>query len=68
MLCIPNKFGAFYSIIDSAMKLIALISSYIVLCLRLLSPDGMRAIAAEKRVPKLTFFELRKALNEALRK
>lgn len=54
------------------MKLIALISSYIFLCLRLLSPGGVRAIAAEnmvlrqqlitlsrnqKRAPRLTFFE-----------
>ena len=53
-------------------KLIAFIFSYIVLCLRLLSPGGMRAIAAEnmvlrqrlitlsrnqKRAPKSTFFE-----------
>ncbi len=54
------------------MKLIAFIFSYIVLCLRLLSPGGIRAIAAEnmvlrqqlitlsrnqKRGPRLTFFE-----------
>ena len=54
------------------MKLIALIFSYIVLCLRLLSSGGVRAIAAEnmvlrqqlitlsrnqKRAPRLTFFE-----------
>ncbi len=54
------------------MKLIALIFSYIVLCLRLLSPGGIRAVAAEnivlrqqlitlsgtqKRAPRLTFFE-----------
>lgn len=52
-------------------KLIALIFSYIVLCLRLLSPGGLRAIAAEnmalhqqliilnrnqKRAPRLTIF------------
>ena len=54
------------------MKLIALIFGYVVLCLRLLSPGGVRAIAAEnmvlrqqlitltrdqKRAPRLTFFE-----------
>ena len=54
------------------MKLIALLSSYIVLWLRLLSPGGVRAIAAEnialrqqlitlsrgkKRAPRLTFFD-----------
>ena len=54
------------------MKLIALISSYIVLCLRLLSRGGVRAVAAEnmvlrqqlitlsrnqKRATRLTFFE-----------
>ena len=54
------------------MKLIALLSTYIVLCLRLLSPGGVRAIAAEnialhqqlitlsrgkKRAPRLTFFD-----------
>lgn len=54
------------------MKLIVLLSSYIVVCLRLLSPGGVRAIAAEnivlrqqlitlsrnqKRAPRLTFFE-----------
>ena len=53
-------------------KLIALIFSYIVLCQRLLSPGGIRAVAAEnmalrqqlitlsrsqKRTPRLTFFE-----------
>jgi len=53
-------------------KLIALIFSSIVLCQRLLSPGGIRAVAAEnmalrqqlitlsrsqKRAPKLTFFE-----------
>ena len=53
-------------------KLIALIFSYIVLCQRLLSPGGIRAVAAEnmalrqqlitlsrsqKRAPRLTFFE-----------
>ncbi len=32
------------------MKLIALIFSYIVLCLRLLSPGGVRAVAAENIV------------------
>ena len=54
------------------MKLIALIFSYIILCLRLLSPGGVHAVAAEnivlrqqlitlsrsqKRVSRLTFFE-----------
>jgi len=54
------------------MKLITLLFSYIVVCLRLLSPGGVRAIAAEnmvlrqqlitlsrnqKRAPRLTFFE-----------
>ena len=54
------------------MKLLALISSYVVLCLRLLSPGGLRAVAAEnmvlrqqlitlsrerKRAPGLTFIE-----------
>ncbi len=54
------------------MKLITLLFSYIVVCLRLLSPGGVRAIATEdmvlrqqlitlsrnqKRAPKLTFFE-----------
>ena len=53
-------------------KLIALVFSYIVLCLRLLSPSGVRAVTAEnmvlrqqlitltrnqKRSPRLTFFE-----------
>ena len=61
-----------YSIINGMMKLIALIFSYIVLCLRLLSPGGVRAVAAknivlrqqlitlsrsQKRAPRLTFFE-----------
>ena len=60
------------SIITDMMKLIALLSSYIVLWLRLLSPGGVRAIAAEnialrqqlitlsrrkKRTPRLTFFD-----------
>ncbi len=54
------------------MKLIAFIFSYIVLCLKLLSPGGVRAVVAEnmvlrqqlitlsrnqKRSPRLTFFE-----------
>src|SRR3990167_5251068 len=54
------------------MKLIALISGYIILLLRLLPPGGVRAIAAEnivlrqqlissargqKRAPRLTFFD-----------
>jgi transposase InsO family protein len=54
------------------MKLIAFISGYIILCLRLLSPGGVRAVASEniilrqqlitlsrkqKRAPGLTFFE-----------
>jgi hypothetical protein len=53
-------------------KLIALIFSYIILCQRLLSPGGIRAVAAEnmalrqqlitlsrsqKRTTRLTFFE-----------
>ena len=69
---IPNEIQCFYSIINGMMKLIALISSYIVLCLRFLSPGGVRAVAAEnmilrqqlitlsrnhKRAPRLTFFE-----------
>ena len=60
------------SIIVDMMKLMALISSCIVLWLRLLSPGGVRAIAAEnialrqqlitlsrgqKRAPRLTFFD-----------
>ena len=49
MLRIPNKFLGFYSIIDGMMKLIALIASYIVLCLRLLSPDGVHAIKRIRR-------------------
>ena len=78
-LIIPNKiFRIFnecwylYSTINGMMKLLALIFSYIVLCLRLLSPGGVRAVTAEnialrqqlitlsrsqKRAPRLTFFE-----------
>ena len=72
MLRTLNEFWWFYSIIVDMMKLIALISNYIVLCLRLLSRGGVRAVAAEnmvlrqqlitlsrnqKRAPRLTFFE-----------
>ena len=78
-LIIPNKifrifneFWYLYSTINGMMKLIALIFSYIVLCLRLLSPGGVRGVTAEnialrqqlitlsrsqKRASRLTFFE-----------
>ena len=67
-----DEFWMICSIITEMMKLIALLSSYIVLCLRLLSSGGVRAIAAEnialrqqlitlsrgkKRAPRLTFFD-----------
>ncbi len=67
-----DDYLSFYSTIDGMMKLIALMFSSIVVCLRLLSPGGVRAIAAEnivlrqqlitlsrnqKRAPRLTFFE-----------
>ena len=55
---IPNDFRCFYNTINVIMKIIALISSYIVLCLRLLSPGGSRAVAAENiilRQQQITF-------------
>src|SRR3990167_2125568 len=45
-----SRYLRFYSIMDGMMKLIALLSGYIILLLRLLSPGGLRAIAAENIV------------------
>ena len=67
-----TNFGLGYSIINGMMKLIAFLSSYIITLLRLMSPGGVRALAAEnlllrkqlmvmtrtrRRSPKLNFFD-----------